>query len=144
MLASAADREQRIPRQNEWNLISIMFSTVTLFRQRGQNTWCSLGHCGRRDSILYRSWRQVGMQLLFLKQMPYRSKGGRYENTSQVFISTMQRRGIILYWCIPPPHPESLHILNLLVMSLLKSTSHHPTEIWITGGRVKVTECIPC
>lgn len=55
MLASAAEREQRIPWQNEWNLISITSSTVTLFKQRGQNTWCSSGHCGCRDSTLPRS-----------------------------------------------------------------------------------------
>ena len=37
--------------------------------------------------------------------------------------------------------PDSLHILNLIVMSLLRSMSHNPIEIWIIGGRVKVTEC---
>lgn len=51
MLAFTAEREQRIPQQNEWNLISFMFSTLILFRQRGQNTWCSLSHYVQRQHI---------------------------------------------------------------------------------------------
>lgn len=34
--------------------------------------------------------------------------------------------------------PKYLHILLLLVISLLRSTSHHPTDI--SGERVEVTE----
>lgn len=37
--------------------------------------------------------------------------------------------------------PQCLHIVILLVMNLLRYMSHHPTEIWVTGRKVDVTEC---
>lgn len=90
-----------------------------------------------RDNTLPRSWTKVGMWLLFLKQMPHRSRRTGCKNTNKVLISTTQRREL---FNVDGFSPQSLHILVLLVMILFRSTSHQPTDTWITVSKQKATE----